>query len=109
MTGGALSAVAGVLIQLFFAYFPGVKDWYDKQSGTTKGGVQIGLLALLAFGGFLPVCLGWFTKQLPLECSQVGVEQAIQNFIFALAANQGVYLTAVKPQKARETGANPVE
>jgi len=101
MSGEALSAVAGVILQLFFAYVPGVKDWYEKQSGSAKGGLQIGLLALLAFGGFLPVCLGWFVNQLPLECSQAGVEQQIQNFIFALAANQGVYLTAVKPQKAK--------
>ena len=99
MSGEVLASLAGVVVQLFFAYFPGVKSWYEAQSGAVKGGMQIGILALLAFGGFLPVCLGWFTNQIPLTCDQAGVEQAVINFVLALAVNQGLYATLVRPLK----------
>lgn len=102
MMGETLAVISGVVIQLLFAYFPGLSQWYEKQSGTAKGALQLLVLALVAFGGFLPVCFGWFVDQLPLECSQAGVEKQIANFFLALASNQGTWLTVVKPNKAKK-------
>jgi hypothetical protein len=96
----ALAGLAGIVTQLLFAYFPGLKNWYDAQSSDVKGLVQWLVLAILAFGGFLPVCFGWFTKQIPLTCDQAGVEQAVLNFIIAVGANQSTYLVHVKARKA---------
>lgn len=107
MSGEALAALSGVVIQLVFAYFPGIADWYEKQTGNVKGGLQLGVLAVLVFGGFLPVCLGWF-QQIPVTCDQAGIEQAVVNFFLAVAANQTIYLTAVRPHKAaQKSGVKP--
>lgn len=102
MTGGVIAAVAGALIQFFFAYFPKVKDWYEVQSGEVKGAVQLIALAVAAFFPFLPECFGWFTNVIPLTCDQPGLEQVVQSFLVALLTNQGAYLTLVKPRKARQ-------
>ena len=102
MTGGVIAAVAGALIQFFFAYFPKVKDWYEAQTGEMKGAVQLAALAVAAFGGFLPVCFGWFVDAIPLECTRYSAEQAVQSFLVALLTNQAAFLTMVKPRKARQ-------
>ena len=98
MGGEAMAAGIGVVLQLFFAYFPKVKDWYEAQSSEAKGGIQLLLLALFAFVPVLLGCVGWF-QQYAAACNQGGIEQALVNFVVGLAANQGIYLTAVRPSK----------
>lgn len=96
--GEAIAAGVGVIIQLLFAYFPKLNTWYEGQSSEMKGGLQLGLLALYAFVPVLLGCVGWF-EDYALFCGQGGIEQAAINFVYGLAANQGVYLTIVKPRK----------
>lgn len=98
MSGEILAGLAGVVIQLLFAYIPGVSGWYEKQTGQMKGLVQVGTMALVSAGALGLACVGWF--DIPLTCDQAGIETVIKAFFVALAANQSIYLTVVKPGKA---------
>jgi len=98
----AVVGILSIVMSVAFAYFPGLKSWYEAQEADVKGLVQIAGLLILSFGGLLPVCFGWF-QQIPLTCDQVGVEQAAINFIVALGANQGTFavINGVKKGQAR--------
>lgn len=96
MTPEIIVALAAALLSLVFGYFPALRDWYESKSSNVQGAIMLGLLALLSFGGFLPVCFGWFTESIPLTCDQAGVSQAVRLFVYAIAINQGIYLTHVQ-------------
>jgi hypothetical protein len=96
MSPELIVAVAAALLSLVFGYFPALRNWYESKSSEVQGGIMLGLLALLSFGGFLPVCFGWFVEDIPLTCDKAGVSQAVRLFVYAIAMNQGIYLTHVK-------------
>ena len=101
MTPEIIVALAAALLSVAFGYFPKLRDWYEGCSAEAQGGIMLGLLALLSFGGFLPVCFGWFIGDIPLTCDKAGVEYAVKLFVIAIAMNQGIYLTHVKHYTAR--------
>ena len=98
MSGEMLAGIGGVILQLAFAYIPGLSAWYEKQGGQIKGLVMLGSLFLVSIGAVALACLDWFG--IPLTCDQAGIEQVVKSFFIALASNQSIFLTVVKPGKA---------
>lgn len=98
MDAEVLAGIGGVVIQLAFAYIPKLSDWYDQQVGQVKGLVQVLALFLVAAGALGLACINWF--DIPLTCDNAGLQSVLKAFFLALAANQGIYLTVVKPSKA---------
>jgi hypothetical protein len=87
----AINAIIAAGLSLFWKYFPGVKKWYDKQSGDVKGGINFGLITLavviqylLSYFEVIPDSNTFFVQDIPA---------AILIWVSALAANQGVYLS----------------
>jgi hypothetical protein len=98
MTSDKLAALVGVLISLLFAYLPGLKSWFNKQSSEAKGGITAGVTVLAALAVYGLSCAGWFT-QLGVTCSQGGFQQLVTIIIGALVGMGGTYVTLVRPFK----------
>lgn len=97
MTDNILMAGAGILLAILFAYTPGLKTWYDAQTGERKALVMLAALlatAGIVAGGSCWLGYGWVT------CDQSGGKQLLELFIAALIGNQATYTIAVKPFKA---------
>lgn len=97
MTSDILTYLAGVILSLAFAYFPGLKTWYEAQ-GERKGLVMLAALAVVAGAAFGFSCAGWFN--IPVTCDKPGFEGLLVIFFKALLANQATFLTVVKSRKA---------
>ena len=99
MTSDKLAALVGVLISLIFAYLPGVKYWFHKQTSEAKGGISalVTILAGIVIYGLS--CAGWFT-QLGVICGKAGFQQLVTIIIGALVGLAGTYVTLVRPFKA---------
>lgn len=89
-TGNALVAVSGIVVSLGFAYFPWVKDWFNKLEPTQKP-----LANLLVLLGVAAANLVWNCK-LSEVCYQNQFPLAAGAFIAALLINQGTFQYAVK-------------
>ena len=97
MQDNLLVSIAGILLSLAFGYIPGLRNWYDRQTGPAKAGVMLLLTALSALGVYLAAC---YTPWQAVACSEEGVWQIVELFITAVVVNQAAYLTAVRPVKA---------
>ena len=96
MTANVLSAAAGVVLSLAFAYIPGLNSWYAKQSKEYKQLIMLGLLVVVAAAAYGIACLGWFA--IPLTCDKTGLSQLLQALVAAVIANQSTY--SILPQTA---------
>jgi hypothetical protein len=83
-----LAAAAGILLSLAFSYVPGLRGWYDAKDAQTKALIMAGALLVISAGALGLSCTNWGTY---FECSEVGLQAAIQVFVAALIANQAVY------------------
>lgn len=101
MSSEKLASIVGVLISLLFAYLPGLKTWFDKQTSEAKGGITAGITVLAAFAIYGLSCAGWFTE-LGVTCSQGGLQQLISIVIGALVGLAGTYVTLVRPFKVQQ-------
>lgn len=88
MNENAYAALAGVVLSLFFTYFPYLKDKYAQLRPDYQQLIQLGVLAILVFGRVGLGCLG---KDATFQCSTDGLWQAIQAYILAILANAGMY------------------
>jgi hypothetical protein len=97
MSAEMISASAGILLSLVFAYIPGLSNWYKALDGTYKRLVMLAALALVVGGMMGLSCLG---VSLPggvkPACSQAGLLEMLEAFIAALIANQAAYLISPK-------------
>lgn len=92
-----ISAAAGFLLSLAFAYVPKLKDWYSSLDSTSRAFVMMISLLLVSIGVFASTCLGMFN--LALSCEKNGIETLLVAFFAALASNQPTYNLLVKPFK----------
>jgi hypothetical protein len=92
----ALIALSGVVVSLFLAYFPWVKDWFDGLDSRWKPLVNVGILVLVSGARLLWACkVDW-------ACVQLGLPSAIEVLLYAIVANQVTYTTAVRQVKQEE-------
>lgn len=94
-TGDALVAVSGIVVSLVFAYFPWVKDWFDKLEPTQKP-----LANLLVLLGVATANLLWKCRLVEV-CYQNQYPLAVGAFVAALLMNQGTFSYAVKQFKKK--------
>ena len=98
MTPEVIAYTVGLIIPLFFTFFPKVKEWYEALDSTYKGLIILALFILIGLGPLVPVCLGWFVTTFPsYTCNQVGVEQAVNVTIAAVAGYATTYLPVARP------------
>ena len=91
-----LGAIAGVILSLFVAYIPKVKDWYDAQSGQVKAQVMGALLLVSAAAVFGLSCANLYDL---VPCTVEGAKELVGILIAALVANQATFVLAVRPFK----------
>jgi hypothetical protein len=90
INAAGLGATLGLVLSLFFNYFPRVKVWYAALSREAKSGIMIGALAAVAVAELLRQC------SLAGACIQMNWGVAGTAFISALITNQATYL--ISPQ-----------
>ena len=88
-----ISAIAGILISLFFEFVPGFEGWYGKLSTQYKRLFMVGALFIVVGGAFGLSCAGLLAF---FACTGAGAWVAVQAFIAALVANQSVHLVLKK-------------
>ena len=88
-----ISALAGMLISLVFAYVPGASNWYAGLDGTYKRAVMLVALVTVVVIQYVLACAGWAVDfGLAVSCDRSGLVLLIQGFIAALVSNQATYL-----------------
>ena len=95
-TSELIVTLTGFALSLFFAYFPGVKNWFDELPSEQKPLLNLGVLFAVAVGAYLYKC------RLEPVCLQTNLEMAIIAFIGAMVTNQTTYQIGVKQQKRAE-------
>ena len=88
-----LSAIAGVLLSLFFAYVPGASGWYAELDGVYKRVVMLVALIMIVVIQYGLACAGWAADfDLVVTCDRAGLGILIHAFLAALVSNQATYL-----------------
>ena len=83
-----LTMIAGVVLSLAFSYIPGLRDWFNAQTGNTKRLIMLSAVALVTVGAFGLFCLGRYDA---VACSADGAWGLIETFVLAAIANQTAY------------------
>jgi len=96
MTTDQLSALAGVILSLAFAYVPGLSNWYNALDGMYKRLVMAGLLVAIAAGAFGLSCANVIAS---VTCDRQGALGVINALIAALVANQSTYILLVRKSR----------
>jgi len=97
MTPEALLELVAVVMALFFAYFPKIKEWYDGLDLGSKLLIQAGVIAATVGVLFGLSCAEMFEY---FSCDWAGGQVAIWLFVRAIVLNQGIYQAAVRlPRK----------
>ncbi len=100
MTIETLSLAAGTLLSLFFAYVPGVKDWFDARDGTIKRLIMASALLVVSLLVFAAGCANLQIPGVQIACNTEGAWLLVQVFLLALVANQGTYqITSASARK----------
>ena len=97
LTSELIVTLSGVVLSLFFAYFPGVKAWFEQLDPVYKPLLNLGVLLVVATGAYLYGC------RLDAACLSQNLEGAIFAFVGALVANQTTFQVAVKQVKRQST------
>lgn len=86
--------VAGVILQLVYAYVPVVRDWLENYS--YKGLVILGLDAVVAGALLALACSPWAVDLgIPLVCGNAAVFLILKALVL-IATQQGAYLVTRK-------------
>lgn len=96
MTPEELAIFAGAALSLVFAYFPWLKDRFDKIDSKFKPLLNAGILLVAALVLVGAGCLDFANY---FECSQAGLLEVAQVWILALIANIATYQTLVRQFK----------
>lgn len=98
MTEEQLLQILAVVLALFFGYFPGVKDWFERQSLLVKMLFQGGALLLVTAVLYGLSCAALYDY---FVCTADGAWAAFILFLKAFVLfNQGVYQSLVRlPEK----------
>jgi hypothetical protein len=93
MTATELSAIAGVVLSLFFSYVPKINTWFASLASEYKRLIMLGVLLATALGVYGVSCLGWWPV---VTCDQVGIKSLAEALLMAAIANQTAY--SLSPQ-----------
>jgi len=96
MTPELLVALAGAVLSLLFAYFPWLKEQFDKVPSVWKPLLNAGVLLVVALGLVGASCLGIVDY---FACSLTGVLDAVWLWIIALVGNNLTYQYLVRQKK----------
>jgi len=88
-----LASILGVILSAFFAYFPGVRDWFAELRGDYKRLIMLVGLAIVACAVYGFNCAGWIIVE-GLSCDPSGMVVIVKAFVAALIANQTTYLVS---------------
>jgi hypothetical protein len=88
------------VLSLAFSYVPGLKQWFDKQTGTTKRLVVLACLVVVTAGALALGCTAilptsWATPA--TACSTTTITDAIAAFVAALVGSQTAYTFQPQP------------
>lgn len=93
VTPDALIALMGIVLSFLFAYFPGLKEWFDKMDPRMKPLFMALMLLLVTAGKLIYDCgAAW-------ACIQINIGAALVTWLTALVLNQTAYATGVKQFK----------
>ena len=94
-----ISGIAGGLLTLFAAYFPGVSKRFEELPKDQKGLYMLLLIFLVTSGVFL---YPWFVsgENFAAYFDRESVGTFLTALFAALAANQGLYLTVIRPRQS---------
>lgn len=98
MTPELLAAIAGAVLSFLFAYFPWLKDQFDKVPGVWKPILNAGILLVVALGLVGASCLGVVTY---FACSLDGVYAALYVWVLSLIGNRLAYNYGVRKFKRK--------
>jgi succinate dehydrogenase hydrophobic anchor subunit len=84
-----LPALAGILLSLFFTYFPGASTWYEKLTAQAKSIWMLVFLLVACAVLFAAGCLGYSAQ---VACNLEGIKSLFAMFVAAAVANQSTYL-----------------
>jgi len=90
-----ISAIAGIVLSLFFEFVPGFDKWYGGLSQQYKRLFMLGALFVVVAGAFGLSCAGVVAL---FPCTGAGAWIAVQAFIAAVVANQSVHLVLKKDE-----------
>lgn len=82
------AALAGTALSLILAFFPKVKDWFDKLEPDYKQLIQLGTLAVVVFGTY---GLGFLGQTDAFSTDLQGLFDAVVAYVLAIVANAGTY------------------
>ena len=85
-----LPYLVGVVVSLVFSYVPGLKTWYEAQSGY-KSLIMLGVLVLVSAAYFGLGCTNWDIGII-VTCDKEGLMALLFAFVKIVLANQSTYL-----------------
>lgn len=91
-------AILGVLLSLFWQYFPKVREWYTLQPDNNQRLIMLGCLVVLDCALFGLVCANIFTG---VACTKVGAEQILWALLSGIVVNQGLFPILPNPNSAK--------
>ena len=88
-----LAGIAGAILSLAFTYIPGLNDKYGALSKQAKQAVMGVLLIVISLVLFGLACSGFAADfHLGVSCDRVGAVSMFNILLYALMANQSVYV-----------------
>jgi multisubunit Na+/H+ antiporter MnhG subunit len=93
ITAESLALVTGAILSLCFSYIPGLKDWFEPLENKYKQAIMGALLIVVAFAIYGLSCAAVFSY---FTCDKAGFMQVVEILVFALIANQSIYLITKK-------------
>jgi len=98
MEPNEISAVAGVVLSLFFSYVPGLNAKFAALAPEWKRLIMLGLLAVVAGAVYGLSCTGVWRW---VECDTEGAKLLIKAFIVAVVTNQGIFTISPQPKAVK--------
>jgi ribose/xylose/arabinose/galactoside ABC-type transport system permease subunit len=88
LTYSAITGLLGVVMSIFFEYFPGLHTKYNAQPDNVQRLIMLGCLVAMVLVIFLLGCIGWVTG---IICTVPGAQAIIWMLLTGIVANQGVF------------------
>ena len=95
MLPAAIAGVVGFITSVGFEFFPGLREWYDKQQTGHKKLIMVGIGGVVVGGAYGLSCGQLFGVNV-YACDWAGGQEAILAFLSYLGANQGTYALFLK-------------
>ncbi len=109
LTSTTLALMAGMVISILADLVPGWTGWYASRTPIAKRWVMIAVLGItsvviVSLSCWEPTQL-LIAKYVVVECSEAGIIQVVEVFVYALVGNQGMFL--LSPTTGKRKGGSP--